>query len=197
MKLNESVKKWHGWLFSRYIIFPLLLLALNFCFSLTKNNGEKYAKDYIANSMVVKLYVAEADAYRYHFTVGFFRFGSGFLSNTEITFLNKSDNRYYRIYVIRSESKSQENGDGFDIHVCVQEKRISAWVNRDEYRSKQYGTKENPIPIFNLKAYEHDGREISDDGGTVRAIPSHYEESVERYLTYIMSKDEFKRRFEH
>ena len=194
---NGSVKKWHGWLFSRYIIFPLLLLALNFCFSLTKNNGEKYAKDYIANSMVVKLYVNDTDYHTKLITVGFFRFGSGCLKNTEITFLNKSDNRYYRIYVIRSESSLHPNTDGDGIYACVQEKRISAWVNRDEYRSKQYGTKENPIPIFNLKAYEHDGREIINDGGTVRAIPSHYEESVERYLTYIMSKDEFKRRFEH
>src|SRR5574344_1311248 len=198
MKLNESVKKWHGWLFSRYIIFPLLLLALNFCFSLTKNNGKKYAKDYIANSMVVKLYLAETDYNPDYLTVGFFRFGSGCLANTKITFLNKSDNRYYRIYVIRSESSLHPNLDGDDIEEGVRiYHNISAWVNRDEYRSKQYGTKENPIPIFNLKAYEHDGREISNDGGTVRAIPSHYEESVERYLTYIMSKDEFKRRFEH
>src|SRR5574344_2789756 len=131
MKLNESVKKWHGWLFSRYIIFPLLLLALNFCFSLTKNNGGKYAKDYIANSMVVKLYVNDTDYHTKLITVGFFRFGSGCLTNTEITFLNKSDNRYYRIYVIRSESKSQDNMDGCfidtDVKCCH---NISAWVNR-------------------------------------------------------------------
>src|SRR5574344_621467 len=126
MKLNESVKKWHGWLFSRYIIFPLLLLALNFCFSLTKNNGKKYAKEYIANSMVVKLYIAyDTDYNPDYLTVGFFRFGSGCLANTEITFLNKSDNRYYRIYVIRSKSSLHPNTDGYGIDACIQEMRIS------------------------------------------------------------------------
>lgn len=81
--------------------------------------------------------------------------------------------------------------------------KITAWVNQDDLKDPSYGTKEKPIPVFNFKGI---GEPIRTWGGdatgskvvyeSLEPTDQQYKHNVLTYLTYIMPKDEFKKRFE-
>ncbi|MGN7988584.1 hypothetical protein ACTJKC_14645 [Pedobacter sp. 22226] len=78
---------------------------------------------------------------------------------------------------------------------------ITAWVNQDDLKDPSYGTKEKPIPVFNFKGIGEPIRITSESEGSVNGYESleptneQYKHNVLTYLTYIMPKDEFKKRF--
>lgn len=70
---------------------------------------------------------------------------------------------------------------------------ITAKVSQYDLDNPAYGTKENPIPIFML-----DIPKYADNPSYVKARISEaqYRSTVEFYLSYMISKEEFKDRFE-
>ena len=74
---------------------------------------------------------------------------------------------------------------------------IKARINKYELNSPRYGSKENPVPVLD---YDYDLQRLRsayDDKEYEYAFcrPSYYKRAVELYLTYMMSKEEFKERF--
>ena len=82
-----------------------------------------------------------------------------------------------------------------DIRYC---KTIKARINKYELNSPRYGSKANPVPVLD---YDYDLQRLRsayDDKKYKYAFsrPTYYKRTVELYLTYMMSKEEFKERFE-
>ena len=77
-------------------------------------------------------------------------------------------------------------------------KTIKARINKYELNSPRYGSKENPVPVLD---YDYNLQEFRDAyyGEQFKyafSRPAYYKRAVELYLTYMMSKEEFKERFE-
>ncbi|BBA29993.1 hypothetical protein PMEL_200520 [Prevotella melaninogenica] len=77
-------------------------------------------------------------------------------------------------------------------------KTIRARINKYELNSPRYGSKANPVPVLD---YDYDLQRLRsayDDKEYEYAFsrPSYYKRAVELYLTYMMSEEEFKERFE-
>ena len=84
-------------------------------------------------------------------------------------------------------------GDGISYR-----KTIKTQINKYELNSHRYGSKENPVPVLD---YDYDLQRLRsayDDKEYEYAFsrPVYYKRAVELYLTYMMSKEEFKERFE-
>ena len=115
-------------------------------------------------------------------------------------FYEKARKKYFCIYVIEPNRKyGTRQSLLVDADVRYRE-TITARINKHDFESPDYGTKENPVPIFhfdyrierNLDIYSNKNYKIDYPFST----PAYYKQAVESYLTYVMSKEEFKQRFE-
>ena len=74
-------------------------------------------------------------------------------------------------------------------------KTIKTQINKYELNSPRYGSKDNPVPVLDYDLQRL--RSAYDDKEYEYAFsrPVYYKRAVELYLTYMMSKEEFKERF--
>ena len=77
-------------------------------------------------------------------------------------------------------------------------KTIKARINKYELNSPRYGSKANPVPVLDYDYDLQEFKDVYDDKEYEYAFsrPAYYKRAVELYLTYMMSKEEFKERFE-
>ena len=77
-------------------------------------------------------------------------------------------------------------------------KTIKTRINKYELNSPQYGSKDNPVPVldFDYKIAHFQNDKNSKYYEYAFSRPAYYKRAVELYLTYMMSKEEFKERFE-
>lgn len=78
--------------------------------------------------------------------------------------------------------------------------KIIAWVNKDDLKDPNYGTKENPLPVFKVREIlpaSASKKRGEENGWNVDITDKQFKYNVEQYLSYIMPKEEFKRRFEN
>ncbi|PTS95904.1 hypothetical protein DBR11_20310 [Pedobacter sp. HMWF019] len=84
----------------------------------------------------------------------------------------------------------------------LMKKTINAYVNQDDFKNPKYGTTENPILIFSFKGVGGKIEIGSIDKNNNPIIESleltneQYKHNLITYLTYVMPKDKFKKRFE-
>ena len=189
-----------GW-FTGVILAGILLSVVNVVFTASKNNGKKYAQQYMDSSIVVRLHIPQG-------SVGW-ELGSvttGFFLNTRVSiridktfFYEKRYRKYFCIYVIEPNRKyGFAQSDFVDADVRYRE-TITARINKHDFESPDYGTKENPVPIFHFdyRIDEHPVYKYKDNKIDYPfSTPAYYRQAVENYLTYVMSKEEFKQRFE-
>ena len=76
-------------------------------------------------------------------------------------------------------------------------------VNKQDLNNPSYGTRERPIPVFSVRGADKpltERRATDQDlGGSdynIDTTPEWYKHNVYMYLTYIMPKEEFEKRFE-
>jgi hypothetical protein len=74
---------------------------------------------------------------------------------------------------------------------CIHGKMIIAKVNRFELENADYGTRDNPIPIFMLEIPGED----HPDFLKAKITEEQYRRTVFFYLTWMMPKKEFKEQF--
>ena len=190
-----------GW-FTGVGLVAMLLVIGNLIYTCTRNDGEKYAQQYIDESEYVTLHIPERIkdvTYR----AGGMRIGILMNSTKRITtdrlaFYDKYYKKYFCVFVIEPEHRGTGEQGEIVVNDIRYRKTIKARINKYELNSPRYGSKENPVPVLD---YDYNLQEFRDAyyGEQFKyafSRPAYYKRAVELYLTYMMSKEEFKERFE-
>ena len=190
-----------GW-FAGVGLVAILLAIGNLIYTCTRNNGEKYAQQYIDESEYVT----------FHYPDGIqdvtYRAGSimtGVLMNStkrirtdSLAFYDKYYKKYFCVFVIEPESRETFRQSEIVENDISSRKTIKARINKYELNSPRYGSKTNPVPVldFDYKIAHFQNDKNSKYYEYAFSRPAYYKRAVELYLTYMMSKEEFKERFE-
>ena len=190
-----------GW-FAGVGLVAMFLAIGNLIYTCTRNDGEKYAQQYIDESEYVT----------FHYPEGIqdvtYRAGSimtGVLMNStkrirtdSLAFYDKYYKKYFCVFVIEPERRKTVRQGMIVVNDIRYRKTIKARINKYELNSPRYGSKENPVPVLD---YDYNLQKFRDAyyGEQFKyafSRPAYYKRAVELYLTYMMSKEEFKERFE-
>ncbi|GAA4210897.1 hypothetical protein GCM10022289_38990 [Pedobacter jeongneungensis] len=198
-------KQFLGWIIGVFILFPLFVFLYN-KITVRKNDGKKYYNIFFNGIAPMKLSIPKEDPYYLsEDNVGFdsYRAGAsaiGFKSLNgniiSVRFREPTIKKYFIVSVYDVNDQLY-----FPLSESMYGKEITAWVNQDDLKDPSYGTKEKPIPVFNFKGMGEPIRITSESEGSVNGYESleptneQYKHNVLTYLTYIMPKDEFKKRF--
>ena len=188
------------------------ILILNFLINLifvSKNDGKDFVETYIKESKKIRIRVDSKDFADKFTYVSYFKgtaFFKGIYGNSrdEIV-LDNINHKYYRIM--------RFDPFGFKFSFAqtskIKNKELIIKVDPLQYNDKTFGTKENPILVFwyegaNEKLMTDIRTDDKDEKGfyinkDVQLSPTEeeYRYNVELYLTYVMPKDEFKKRFKN
>ncbi len=190
-----------GW-FTGVGLVAILLVAGNLIYTCTRNNGEKYAQQYIDESEYVKLHVPEGVK---DVTCRAGSIMTGVLMNSterirtdSILFYDTTYKKYFCVFVIEPELRDMGRQSSFVGDDIRYRKTIKARINKYELNSPRYGSKANPVPVldFDYDLREFRGIYYGKEYEYAFSRPAYYKRAVELYLTYMMSKEEFKERFE-
>ena len=190
-----------GWFIGVGLVAMLLTIG-NLIYTCTRNNGEKYVQQYIDESEYVT----------FHYPEGIqdvtYRAGSimtGVLMNStkrirtdSLAFYDKYYKKYFCVFVIEPESRETFRQGEIVENDISSRKTIKARINKYELNSPRYGSKANPVPVldFDYKIAHFQNDKNSKYYEYAFSRPAYYKRAVELYLTYMMSKEEFKERFE-
>ena len=190
-----------GWFIGVGLVAMLLAIG-NLIYTCTRNDGEKYVQQYIDESEYVT----------FHYPEGIqdvtYRAGSimtGVLMNSterirtdSLLFYDSTYKKHFCIFVIEPESRETVRQGEIVVNDIRYRKTIKARINKYELNSPRYGSKANPVPVLDFDYDLQRLRSAYDDKEYEYAFsrPSYYKRAVELYLTYMMSKEEFKERFE-
>ena len=189
-----------------------VILLLNFLinmFFVKKNDGDKYTDVIMKSSEEIKVKV-NPELFDEQFThTSYFKgtiFFKGLYGNTsDYIFKDDYSQRYFKIMRFNPYGDKFRQAQTYKID----NKELIVKVDPLQYNDKTFGTKENPILVFwyegaNEKLMtdirtdekDKDGFYINKD---VQLSPTEeeYRYNVEQYLTYVMPKEEFKKRFEN
>ena len=190
-----------GWFIGVGLVAMLLTIG-NLIYTCTRNDGEKYVQQYIDESEYVT----------FHYPDGIqdvtYRAGSimtGVLMNStkrirtdSLAFYDKYYKKYFCVFVIEPESRETFRQGEIVVNDIRYRMTIKARINKYELNSPQYGSKANPVPVldFDYKIAHFQNDKNSKYYEYAFSRPAYYKRAVELYLTYMMSKEEFKERFE-
>ena len=190
-----------GW-FTGVGLVAMLLAIGNLIYTCTRNDGEKYVQQYIDESEYVTLHIPEGIkdvTYR----AGGMRIGILMNSTKRITtdrlaFYDKYYKKYFCVFVIEPEHRGTGEQGEIVVNDIRYRKTIKARINKYELNSPRYGSKENPVPVldFDYNLQEFRDAYYGEQFKYAFSRPAYYKRAVELYLTYMMSKEEFKERFE-
>ena len=190
-----------GWFLGVGLI-AMLLAAGNLIYTCTRNDGEKYVQQYIDESEYVKLHVPEGVK---DVTCRAGSIMTGVLMNSterirtdSILFYDTTYKKYFCVFVIEPELRDMGRQSSFVGDDIRYRKTIKARINKYELNSPRYGSKANPVPVldFDYDLREFRGIYYGKEYEYAFSRPAYYKRAVELYLTYMMSKEEFKERFE-
>nr|WP_314473947.1 hypothetical protein [uncultured Prevotella sp.] len=189
-----------GWFLG--VGFVAMLLAIgNLIYTCTRNDGEKYAQQYIDESEYVTLHIPQRKSISYefdHIVTGVVMNSAETVWTDSITFYDSSYRKYFCVLVIEKKRRNMGRQSSFVGDDISYRKTIRARINKYELNSPQYGSKANPVPVldFDYKIAHFQNDKNSKYYEYAFSRPAYYKRAVELYLTYMMSKEEFKERFE-
>ena len=189
-----------GWFLG--VGFVAILLAIgNLIYTCTRNDGEKYAQQYIDESEYVTLHIPQRKSISYefdHIVTGVVMNSAETVWTDSITFYDSSYRKYFCVLVIEKKRRNMGRQSSFVGDDISYRKTIRARINKYELNSPQYGSKANPVPVldFDYKIAHFQNDKNSKYYEYAFSRPDYYKRAVELYLTYMMSKEEFKERFE-
>ena len=189
-----------GW-FTGVGLVAMLLAIGNLIYTCTRNNGEKYAQQYIDDSEYVTLHIPQRKSISYefdHIVTGVVMNSAETVWTDSITFYDSSYRKYFCVLVIEKKRRNMGRQSSFVGDDISYRKTIRARINKYELNSPQYGSKANPVPVldFDYKIAHFQNDKNSKYYEYAFSRPAYYKRAVELYLTYMMSKEEFKERFE-
>ena len=189
-----------GWFIGVGLVAMLLAIG-NLIYTCTRNDGEKYVQQYIDESEYVT----------FHYPDGIqdvtYRAGSimtGVLMNStkrirtdSLAFYDKYYKKYFCVFVIEPESRETFRQSEIVENDISSRKTIKARINKYELNSPRYGSKTNPVPVldFDYNLQEFRDAYYGEQFKYAFSRPAYYKRAVELYLTYMMSKEEFKERY--
>ena len=188
-----------GWFLG--VGFVAMLLAIgNLIYTCTRNDGEKYAQQYIDESEYVTLHIPQRKSISYefdHIVTGVVMNSAETVWTDSITFYDSSYRKYFCVLVIEKKRRNMGRQSSFVGDDISYRKTIRARINKYELNSPQYGSKANPVPVldFDYKIAHFQNDKNSKYYEYAFSRPAYYKRAVELYLTYMMSKEEFKERY--
>ena len=189
-----------GWFLGVGLVAMLLTIG-NLIYTCTRNDGEKYAQQYIDESEYVTLHIPQRKSISYefdHIVTGVVMNSAETVWTDSITFYDSSYRKYFCVLVIEKKRRNMGRQSSFVGDDISYRKTIRARINKYELNSPQYGSKANPVPVldFDYKIAHFQNDKNSKYYEYAFSRPAYYKRAVELYLTYMMSKEEFKERFE-
>ena len=190
-----------GW-FTGVGLVAMLLAIGNLIYTCTRNNGEKYAQQYIDESEYVTLHIPEGIkdvTYRAgSIMTGVLMNSTERIRTDSILFYNSTYKKYFCVFVIEPERRETVRQGMIVVNDIDYRKTIKARINKYELNSPRYGSKANPVPVldFDYNLQEFRDAYYGEQFKYAFSRPAYYKRAVELYLTYMMSKEEFKERFE-
>ena len=189
-----------GWFIGVGLVAMLLAIG-NLIYTCTRNNGEKYAQQYIDESEYVTLHIPEG---KMDVDYGPESIMTAVLMNSterirtdSILFYDSIYKKHFCVFVIEPESRETVRQSVIVIKDIDYRKTIKARINKYELNSPRYGSKANPVPVldFDYKIAHFQNDKNSKYYEYAFSRPAYYKRAVELYLTYMMSKEEFKERY--
>jgi len=115
-----------------------------------------------------------------------------------ILFYDSIYKKHFCVFVIEPEHRETVRQGEIVVKDICYRKTIKARINKYELNSPRYGSKANPVPVldFDYDLREFRGIYYGKEYEYAFSRPAYYKRAVELYLTYMMSKEEFKERFE-
>ncbi len=187
-----------GYIIAGVILLPLLIFVIN-KFFFQGNDVEKNIHKYLNNMENIKVHLEpnieiKTDYERY--TAFLAKRGDGIIHIDVNTFYSKQYNKYFQF---RMANIGDNFFYAFDNH--IKKNGIIMTVSKDDMKNPLMGSKENPIPVFrvvgdetpiSLFHFDKNDKKIVENYDITQA---QYESSVYCHLKYVMSKEEFKKRF--
>ena len=189
-----------GW-FAGVGLVAMLLAIGNLIYTCTRNDGEKYVQQYIDESKYVTLHIPkgkmDVDYGPESIMTGVLMNSTERIRTDSILFYDSIYKKHFCVFVIEPERRDLGRQSSFVEDDISYRKTIKARINKYELNSPRYGSKENPVPVLD---YDYDLQRLRsayDDKEYEYAFsrPAYYKRAVELYLTYMMSKEEFKERY--
>ena len=189
-----------GWFLGTGLV-AILLAVGNLIYTCTRNDGEKYVQQYIDESEYVTLHIPkgkmDVDYGPESIMTGILMNSTERIRTDSILFYDSIYKKHFCVFVIEPESRETFRQGEIVIKDIDYRKTIRARINKYELDSPRYGSKENPVPVLD---YDYDLQEFRDAyyGEQFKyafSRPAYYKRAVELYLTYMMSKEEFKERY--
>ena len=189
-----------GWFLGVGLVAILLAIG-NLIYTCTRNNGEKYAQQYIDESEYVTLHIPEGIkdvTYRAgSIMTGVLMNSTERIRTDSILFYNSTYKKYFCVFVIEPERRETVRQGMIVVNDIDYRKTIKARINKYELNSPRYGSKANPVPVldFDYNLQEFRDAYYGEQFKYAFSRPAYYKRAVELYLTYMMSKEEFKERY--
>ena len=189
-----------GW-FTGVGLVAMLLAIGNLIYTCTRNNGEKYAQQYIDESKYVTLHIPkgkmDVDYGPESIMTGVLMNSTERIRTDSILFYDSIYKKHFCVFVIEPERRETVRQGEIVVKDIGYRKTIKARINKYELNSPRYGSKANPVPVLD---FDYDLQEFRDAyyGEQFKyafSRPAYYKRAVELYLTYMMSKEEFKERY--
>ena len=190
-----------GWFIGVGLVAMLLAIG-NLIYTCTRNDGEKYVQQYIDESEYVTLHIPEGIkdvTYRAgSIMTGVLMNSTKRIRTDSILFYDSIYKKYFCVFVIEPELRDMGRQSSFVGDDISYRKTIKALINKYELNSPRYGSKANPVPVldFDYNLQEFRDAYYGEQFKYAFSRPDYYKRAVELYLTYMMSKEEFKERFE-
>ena len=190
-----------GWFLGVGLVAMLLAIG-NLIYTCTRNDGEKYVQQYIDESEYVTLHIPEGIkdvTYRAgSIMTGVLMNSTERIRTDSILFYDSIYKKYFCVFVIEPERRETVRQGMIVVNDIDYRKTIKARINKYELKSPRYGSKANPVPVldFDYNLQEFRDAYYGEQFKYAFSRPAYYKRAVELYLTYMMSKEEFKERFE-
>ncbi|WP_346747416.1 hypothetical protein [Prevotella jejuni] len=189
-----------GWFLGTGLV-AILLAVGNLIYTCTRNDGKKYAQQYIDESEYVTLHIPkgkmDVDYGPESIMTGVLMNSTERIRTDSILFYDSIYKKHFCVFVIEPESRKTFRQGEIVIKDIDYRKTIRARINKYELNSPRYGSKTNPVPVldFDYNLQEFRDAYYGEQFKYAFSRPAYYKRAVELYLTYMMSKEEFKERY--
>jgi|SRR5690625_4936761 len=192
-----------GYAIGIIVVVPLLAWVVNFIFYSGNRASDEQVQQYIENS-ITEIFIENKkdrlDKGYIIYTRKLQRRRGGIITFRWSLFYDENYKKFYSLITFDDLHKSDDKRN------FVMERSDSATyrilINKDQLNNPNYGTKDNPIPIWPIELLKYDKTDLSDDSLRTEELTEMIGLSsevtqlhIQQYLTHFMPKEEYKEMF--
>lgn len=192
-----------GYVLAITVVMPVVLWIISLIFFQGNRNSDKDVDEYINNSKTILIEIPDIDTENYSKETYVFKMGmkNNTKAYNKAIFYSPKYDKYFNIITF---DRIEYNEDGIDMNIYrikeifTNNKKISVRVNNIQWDNPEYGTKENPLPLFSIELLEIDGQKVPEESFSKKHFDVSEEinkQFVDQYLRFFMPEDEFKAMF--